>query len=393
MMTRDGSKCRNRETAVTDRLDRATLMREAADSAGLGDFGDLPFEEALDMLIFSLEREAKLDSARRAGAAAMIRRSLVKRLELVEDRKRFPEIAGEVIEAPIFILGLPRTGSTNLHGLIAQCEGMRAPRRWEMSYPSPPPEKSTYETDPRIAQTHAAEVAGASEELRKRHPITADRPEQCQSLNDFAFMNWSLMAPYEIPSYTDWLLTADHRPSYETHKRTLQHLQFRHPGRWVLKYPKHVFALDALIATYPDARLIWTHRDPTRIIPSVASLIGTFRSETPGYDPKLLGRAWSAFEELGVRRGLDTRDDLFLDARVRDVQYRDVMRDPVAAIETIYAHFGMALSDQSRANILQYLAENAKDKHGAHHYTAEQYGLSDAVLSRTFKAYVDRFGV
>lgn len=378
--------------ATTDRLNRQTLEQRAIDAAGLTDFGDLPLD-GLDVLIFALEREAQLDAPRRAGAAAMITGALVKRLKLVEDRKRFPGIADERIEAPIFIVGLPRTGSTNLHGLMAQCEGIRAPRRWEMSLPSPPPEATCYDSDPRIAQVHAAEVAGASAELQKRHPITADRPEQCQSLNDHVFMNWALLAPFDIPSYRDWLLTADHRPSYEAHRRTLQHLQHRHPGRWVLKYPKHVFALDALIATYPDARLIWTHRDPAKTLPSVASLIGTFRSATPGYDPQLLGRSWCAFEEIGLRRGLDMRDQLFDAGRVYDMQYRDVMRDPVEAISDAYGHFGETLSDASRDRIGAYLADNAKDKHGAHHYTAEEYGLSDAVLRSTFRDYIDRFGV
>src|SRR5690606_37641114 len=112
--------------------------------------------------------------------------------------------------------------------------------------PCPPPQAATYDTDERIAQVHAKEVLTASEELKTRHPITADRPEQCQGLNDYMFMNWALLAPYELTTYKEWLLTADHRPSYEAHKRTLQHLQFRHPGRWVLKYPKHSFTLDAL---------------------------------------------------------------------------------------------------------------------------------------------------
>jgi Sulfotransferase family len=378
---------------VTDQLDRVTLMREASGAAGLSDFGELPFEEALDMLIFSLEREAALDEARRTGTAAMIRSALIKRLMLEEDRKQFPEIADEVIEAPIFITGLPRTGSTNLHGLMATCEGVRAPRRWEMSRPSPPPEAATYESDPRIAAVHAAEIVGVSEELQKRHPMTADRPEQCQTLCDHAFMNWSLMAPYNLPTYRDWLLSADHRPSYETHKRTLQHLQFRHPGQWVLKYPKHVFALDALIAVYPDARLIWTHRDPAKVIPSVVSLIGAFRNVTPGYDQKLLGRSWAAFEELGLRRGLAQRDELFAPERVYDMYYRDVMQDPSRAIEAAYQHFDMAFSEQSRASILAYVADNPKDKHGAHSYTAEEFGLSDAVLRTTFKSYARRFGI
>ena len=217
-----------------DKLDAGELMARARARTGLDDFGDLPFEEALDMLILSLERDARLDATRRAGAAAMITGMLAKNLALVEDRKRFPGIADEVVAEPIFILGLPRTGSTNLHRLMAQCEGIRAPRRWEMSLPSPPPEAATYDTDPRIAQVHAAEVVGVSEELQRKHPVTADLPEQCQSLNDFMFMNWSLLAPFELPTYRAWLLTADHRPSYEAHKRTLQHLQHRQRVKQVL---------------------------------------------------------------------------------------------------------------------------------------------------------------
>ncbi|EQA97406.1 hypothetical protein FHS51_004061 [Sphingobium wenxiniae] len=376
-----------------DRLDRKQLMARATERTGLSDFGDLPFEEALDVLIHSLERDARLDEARRAETADMITGMLIKNLRLVDDRKTYFGIADEVIEAPIFILGLPRTGSTNLHGLMAQCEGIRAPRRWEMSLPCPPPQAATYETDERIAQVHAKEVLTASEELKTRHPITADRPEQCQGLNDYMFMNWALLAPYELTTYKEWLLTADHRPSYEAHKRTLQHLQFRHPGRWVLKYPKHSFTLDALIAVYPDAKIIWTHRDPTRIIPSAVSLIETFRKATPGYDRKILGREWATYEELGIRRGLDMRDNLFEPENVFDMQYTDVIKDPVGSIERAYAYFGMTLSDISKTRILAYLADNGKDKHGVHSYSAEEFGLSEDMLRTLFKDYIERFNV
>jgi hypothetical protein len=378
---------------MTDRVDRQLLMKQATQATDLSDFGDIPFEEALDVLIFSLEREARLDDARRAETAQMIVGALVKRLRLAEDRKRYPAIADEQIRTPIFIVGLPRTGSTNLHRLMAKCEGIRAPRRWEMARPSPPPTAATYETDPRIAEVHRTEIAGASEELMTRHPVGADYPEQCQSLSDHAFMNWALLAPYEIPTYRDWLLTADHRPSYEAHRRTLQHLQYRHPGQWVLKYPKHILALDALIAVYPDAKLIWTHRDPAKVIPSAISLIAAFRSATPGYDPKLLGRSWSPFEELGLRRGLGLRERLFKPEDVYDMHYRDVMQDPVAAIAAAYRQFGLSLSQTSRANILGFLADNPKDKHGVHQYSPAEYGLDEAVLRTTFRDYVERFQV
>lgn len=376
-----------------DKLDRVQLMARARERAGLSDFGDLPFEEALDMFVFSLEREARLDDARRQQTAEMITGMLVKNLRLVEDRKRFPGIAQEVIKDPIFILGLPRTGSTNLHGLMAQIEGVRAPRRWEMALPSPPPETETYGTDPRIAAIHERDVVNASNELQRKHPIAAERPEQCLGINDYMFMNWAMLAPYEVPSYRDWLLTADHRPAYEAHKRTLQHLQHRHPGQWVLKYPKHSFALDALLAVYPDARIIWTHRSPVNVIPSIISLIETLRKVTPGYDPKLLGRNWAAFEELGMRRGMDMRDNLLTPDRVIDIHYNDVMKDPVGSIARAYRHFGLELSERSGERIQAFLAANAKDKHGAHDYSAEKFGLNEQVLRTLFKDYTERFGI
>jgi hypothetical protein len=378
---------------MAERLDRSQLMDRAAKATGLSDFGDIPFTEALDVLVYALERDAKLDSARRAQAAGMIEAALVKRLKLADDRKRHPEIAAEEIATPIFIVGLPRTGSTNLHGLMAQCEGVRAARYWEMLVPSPPPEAATYDSDPRIAQVQAVHVAGSSEDLKKRHPMDARRPEECIFLYDHSFMNWALMALFHIPSYVDWLLLADHRPAYETHKQMLQHLQWRNPGQWVLKLPKHIFALDALAEVYPDARIIWTHRDPTKVLPSVASLIGVLQAATPGYDPKVLGRSWTAFEELGLRRGLDVRDRVFSPDAVYDMHYRDVMADPVAAIGGALDHFGMTLSEESKRRILAFQADNAQDKHGVHAYTAAEYGLTEDRLRAVFGDYVDRFGV
>lgn len=375
------------------RIHREQLMEKAAQATGLNDFGDTPFMEALDVLVDALNREAKLDDARRPEAERALIGPLVKRLQLAADRKKHPEIAQEVIQAPIVIVGLPRTGSTNLHGLMAQCEGIRAPRLWEMTVPSPPPTAATYETDPRIELVHKGIVATTSAELMARHPVGASRPEQCNMLNDHAFMNWSLLASFEIPSYRDWLLTADHTPSYQAHKQTLQHLQWRHPGQWVLKYPKHMLTLDALLAAYPDAKLIWTHRDPGKVIPSVISLIETFRKPTPGYDPIQLGRAWAPFEELGLHRGLAVRDHRADPRQVWDIHYNDVMKDPVGTIDAAFQHFGLSLSEASRANIRRFVADNPQTKHGVHTYTAQQFGLDEHRIRESYRGYIDRFNV
>lgn len=369
------------------------LVERAIAQTGLDDLGDVPFREPLDVLTEALNREAKLEGTRVDEARGTLVALLAKRLALVADRKRFPEIADQHVVAPIFIVGLPRTGSTLLHGLMGAAEGVRVPMFWEMVMPSPPPDAATFHTDPRIAQAQAI-VDRMPEDLLRRHPVAATRPEQCNLLNDWSFIHQALLASFEIPTYRDWLYDADYGPAFEAHRRTLQHLQWRNPGQWVLKYPKHLIALDVLLATYPDARLVWTHRDPATVIPSVCSLTGYMRSPTPGFDPVRFGREWATFEEIVLRRGLDIRDTLVdADTRIHDLHYEDLMRDPVEAVAAICTKFGVPFGESSRAGVAQYIADHPKTEHGEHRYTAEEFGLTRAGLQRRFGFYIDRFGV
>lgn len=369
-------------------------MAAAVEQAGLDDFGDIPFAEPLDVLVESLEREAGLTDERQQAAEATLVGLLVKRLRLVDDRRRHPGIADEKITAPLFILGLPRTGSTHLHALMGKAEGIRTPLFWEMSLPSPPPERETFSTDPRIGQIQAV-VDQMPAEMLKRHPIAATRPEQCNMLNDWSFIHQALLAYYAIPTYRDWLLDADYSPAFEAHRRTLQHLQWRNPGQWVLKYPKHLIALDVLLETYPDARLVWTHRDPAVVLPSAVSFTGYIRAtNTPAFDPVRFGREWAVLEELVLRRGLSVRDRLPDAAdRIYDLHYGDLMRDPVGTLESIFGHFGMPFTDESRRGVQRWVDEHPKTAHGVHTYRAEDFGLDRDRLRARFGFYVERFGV
>ena len=378
---------------MTVNLNRDELVAAAMAQTGLDDLGDVPFHEALDVLTGSLNREAKLEGARVDEARGTLVSLLAKRLALVDDRKRFPEIAEQQVVAPVFIIGLPRTGSTLLHGLMGRVAGVRVPMFWEMVMPSPPPDATTRDTDPRIAQVQAI-ADRVPEELQQRHPIAANRPEQCNLLNDWSFIHQALLASYEVPTYRDWLLNTDYAPAFMAHRHTLQHLQSRHPGQWVLKYPKHMIALEALLAEYPDARFVWTHRDPATVLPSVCSLTGYMRSPTPGYDPKRFGLEWALLEEIVLRRGLDVRDTLAdADTRIHDLHYDDLMRDPVAAVGGICDRFGIAYDDASSASVAQYIADHPRTKHGEHRYAAEDFGLTRAGLHRRFGFYIERFGV
>ncbi len=371
-------------------------MGPAPCPAGYDDFGDIPFLEPLDVLVESLNREANLDAPREQAAGTTILGLLIKRLRMVDDRTRHPEIADEVITAPMFIVGLPRTGSTHLHALLGQAEGIRTPLYWEMAMPSPPPEQATFTTDPRIAQVEAM-LDQLPAELLKRHPIAATRPEQCNMLNDWSFIHQALLASYEIPTYRDWLFNADYRPAFETHRRTLQHLQWRNPGQWILKYPKHLLALDVLLAIYPDARLVWTHRDPAVVLPSVASFTSFMRASTNAtFDGVRFGREWALFEELALHRGLAVRDSLAPDdarARIFDLHYGDLMRDQVGSVAAIFDHFGMAFSPSSRQGVERWTAGHPRTRHGVHEYTPEQFGFTTDGLRARFGGYMRRFGV
>jgi hypothetical protein len=377
---------------MTGRLVVEALSAAAVSATGWEDFGDLPYLEPLGLLVEALEREARLDEARRSQVSGTLVGLLVKRLRLVRDRALLPAIADEVVTAPIIVVGAPRTGSTHLHALLGQDPANRVPLFWEQNLPSPPPEQATYRTDPRIGQVEAA-VALMPADLLKRHPVAANRPEQCNLLLDWSFINFALLASYEIPTYRDWLFDADHAPAYEAHRRMLQHLQWRTPGRWVLKYPKHLLALDTLLTTYPDARLVWTHRDPAVVLPSVASLTGYMRSPTPGYDPVRFGREWASLEEAVLRRGLSVRDRNPDPERDHDVHYADLMRDPIGTIEGIYAQFGMTLSSGAAAAMQAWIDSHPQREHGTHRYTAEEFGLSPDRLRRRFSFYSERFGI
>jgi Sulfotransferase family len=370
---------------------RDQLLDDACEGTGLDDFGDVPYLDALDVLVDSYNHDVDLAEPVGDAFAAMLTGILVKRLQLVDDRARHPEMADEQVIAPIFIVGQPRSGSTHLHALLACVDGVRSPRFWEMQQPSPPPEGATYTTDPRIAAMEAA-IEQMPAEMLVRHPLSATRPEQCNSLFDWAFVNQAWMANYDIRTYKDWFFDADYAPMYTAHHRTLQHLQWKVPGRWVLKYPKHLLSLDALLAEYPDAVLLWTHRDPAKVVPSVISLTSYMRqSNDPGLDLVRFGREWVVIEEMALLRGLATRDRDADPSRHVDVIYDDLMRDPIATVESVCERVGVDFGDDSRRAVQRWLDDHPQDKHGVHRYSPEDFGLTADHLRTRFDFYIQRF--
>lgn len=383
--------------AAPQLLDASALIDNARRRTGLDGFGPAPVVEPLQVLLRAYREEAQLSFLGRLAAQHHLQRLLEARLAVEADRARNPAIAGERISRPLVIFGLPRSGTTLLHRLLALDPDNRAPRIWEVTAPSPPPGPAS-DDDPRIARVdrQLRWLTRLSPEVRAAHPLDARLPQECVAILAYSLLSPQFHTTHHVPSYKSWLQRQDRRPAYAYHRRTLQHLQWRRPGRrWVLKAPAHLFALDALCATYPDAVLVQCHRDPAPALASTASLIAALRrafSETA--EPRRLGpvlvERWAeGLENAAAARAADPA----LERRIVDLQHAEIMRDPVGAVRRIYAHWRLPLSDTVAARMERFAAANPRDKNGVHHYAAADFGLDGRKVDERFAGYRERFCV
>jgi hypothetical protein len=379
------------------RLDAEQLAADARRRVRLEDFGDETFREPLRRLVASLEQEAGLNLLGRLAAKQDLTRLLTNRLRIVRDQKAHPEIVTRPIVQPIFVTGLPRTGTTLLQGLLAQDPESRAALNWETMMPSPPPEHSGWQAERHIAQAERL-VRWANRlnpNIRRLHPFGARLPEECLIITSHSLYSFQFQTMYHVPSYETWLEAQDLRTCYAWHRRMLLQLQWRVPGSWVLKAPAHLFGIEAIFATYPDAGIVFTHRDPLPVAASLASLTtvlrSTFSDET---DPRAVGPEMTARWADALYGALRARDAIPARAsRFYDVRYDDLLRDPIGTVRAIYRHYGRALTPAAESAMRQYLHENPKDKHGRHEYSLEQFGLDTERERARYAAYRERFGV
>ncbi len=380
------------------RLDEEALMRIASRAAGLDDYGDDGFRRGLRKLIESLEADGRLNLFGRYFARRQLVELLVNRLKILEHRRSHSEVAEQRVEKPLFILGLPRTGTTLLYGLLAEDPVNRVPMSWEVDDPCPPAETATYTSDPRIERTEKRfeQLRRLAPGFQAIHPVGALMPQECIVLTASEFMSLRFEMCFDVAGYQEWLVEQDMAPAYRFHRMFLQHMQSRHAGeRWVLKSPGHLGPIDALFDEYPDAMVVQTHRDPLRVIPSVSSLEYTMRIvASDEIDPICLGRqqlfVWSRLLEQGMeaRRRHPERE-----ARILDLHMNEIVRDPVGCVARIYAHFSLELRPEAEARMRAYVASHPRDELGPHHYGLEPFGLDASRVAETFKAYRDHFRV
>ena len=376
-------------------LNPDNLIASARKRTGLTEFGDDDFRPALEQLCSSAINEAKLHPFGRWIMRKRLIDILSTRLRVQDLVTQHPEIRELPIEPPLVIAGLQRTGTTMLHRLLAADPQTRALASWEAVNPMPHPKEVPGKPEWRIKQARTAEkgLKYLAPEFFSIHPVEATAPEEDVLLLEYTFRSQVPPATLHLPTYSAWLEQQDMAPAYRYLKLLLQVLQWQRPGqRWVLKTPAHLEHLDILLAVFPNARVIQTHRDPQRTTASFSSMLahgfGVFSDDV---DAQGIARDWLKRNANMVEAAWQVRQqnpDAFI-----DVSYYDLMQDPMSQVERIYAFAGLELDNAARQAMDNSRQSNRQNRHGKHSYTLEEFGLSRDEVESSYARYRKRFNI
>ncbi len=378
-------------------LDADAIIEAAETHVGITDT-DPNVRENLRHLVDSLNREGGLSPAGEAMATRQFSFDTVNRLEGLKWTQTHPEIGAEIIETPVFLMGLPRSGTTYFQYLFDRDERFRLIRTWETSAPNPPPG-----FDPASARQRKAEWA---ERRRRDHPTfegfdalhlyDEDGSDECHAFLEQSFGAAGLHNLFRVPAYFDFLLDGlDLVETYRIHKRQLQLLQWKSPRKpWALKYPNHVIAMPEILTVYPDAHFVTTHRDPVQTLASIAKLTFNLRGVRTGgqVNPADVGRDMLHFIQRHIDRIMEF-DRNAAGAKVVHVDYYALIDNPVAEMRKIHAGIGIATPDSIAESVSAWHRANPKNARGKNDYTLEQWGLVDAAVAEQFSAYIRRFSI
>jgi hypothetical protein len=379
---------------VTQKLVLDELVEEARKTTGLTRFDSESFREGLQILIDDMNRDHFEENYLKSAHQAFVK-ALACRLVTTGYLDQHPDLLKRPIQRPVFVFGIPRTGTTLLSNLLAADPARRSPLTWEIDEPVPPATTATLRTDPRALARLDAErkMLAARPEMGKYYRGSAIYPNECVFImaHDFKTLMWESRG--KLPNYRDWIFQTDVTSAYEYHKRFLQLLQSQAPGVWNLKMPSHSLYLPTLLKIYPDARLIWVHRDPFTAVGSFCSLIRLgHRSQVGKPDIEWISQnmPWQAVQHAD--RIMDARDQLG-ESRILDVHYADLTRDPIGAMRKLYASLGDAFTPAAEQGMREWLADNPQDKFGRHEYKLAEFGLTLERLQQMFERYLSRYEV
>lgn len=373
-------------------LSLEALLDEARARTGLADFGDPSFREPLAALLATYDHGMGLTMRGKKTQRRRLLGLLMNRLRVVDVLARHPEIHDRPIRRPLFLTGLPRTGTSALFNLLAADRSARPLLLWEGNHPDPIEDLPPGAEDPRLTALRAAleKARAANPGFSAIHDARADEPEECVQLlaHSMAFVQLGV-EPLFSP-YREDFLARDLRPIYDLYADLLRLVDSRRPGeRWLLKTPAHLWALDHLLRLFPDATIVVTHRDPLECIPSYCSMVRALLSDSEGIDPTKLGPEVLEYLARSMERAMDARSTLDA-SRFVDVRYSDFLRDPIATCERIHTAAGIAFDAAVRDAMKAHVDANPQNKHGRHRYGLEEFGLDENAIRDRLARYLQR---
>ena len=374
------------------------LVENAITSVGLDHFDAETYREGLDVLIDDVNAGIDKGWYTEAGVAQIekdCRHYLTSRLMVADYLRRNPELESRKIQRPVFVMGVPRTGTTLLSNLLAADPARRSPLTWEIDDPVPPATSQTLKTDPRALARLEAErkMLEAMPEAGKYYRSSAIYPNEDVFIMAGDFKTLMIESKGRLPAYKEFILGADMTSAYAYHRKFLQVLQHHAPGVWNLKMPSHALYLEYLFAEYPDARVIWTHRDPYSAAASLCSIISlSHRRHMGRIDTEWLAQnyPWQAAEH--ANRIMDFRD-MHGEEKIIDVHYDAMLNNPLGTMKTLYKALGDEWTSEAEAGIQGWLDDNPQNKFGKHEYKLAQYGLTKEQLDPLFERYLARYDI
>jgi hypothetical protein len=374
------------------------FLDRLARKQGLWDYGDSRFRPGLEVLRESISAETKFSRLGRLIVHRTIGHYLRNRLLIQETLRQHPAIEDQQLRPPMFIVGLNRSGTTVLHNLLALADDARAPRTWELFHPTPPCSHDGLEAARRRFRVRMALLAlhGLSPRLRRVHRIGANDREECYPLINHTFTSPAFAMHYELKPYARWLNSLDPaqlRWVYREYTAQLKILQIGHPPcRWVLKSTVHLYFLEALLQEFPDAHIVFTHRDPRQMVPSICSLVASLRQVVHrSIDPEAIGAECLAFVRLLLECGQQALAN-HPEARIISIGYDQLVADPLRQVRHIHEMFDLGWAPGHERRMQQWLTANPANRHGHHDYSAKTYGLKMDQLESLYPQEMVRLG-
>lgn len=374
-----------------------TLISQAVSNTGLTDFGEDWFFDHIDVLIPALNDQAQLSETGEYGAQLMIQSALERRLRHIDLIKKHPEILDETVKVKCVLSGLPRSGSTMFHRMLASAKDLTAIRWYETQNYVPLPGENRGDPTPRkeAAKGILDYMLQVIPELMSIHPMSIDQPDEEVIILGQLFSSSMIESTYYVPDYADWLWKQDPRQAYEDLIVILKSLQWQDPSRrgkeWVLKTPGHLMSMPTALDVFPNAKIVMTHRDPIKTVPSYCSMMASlYKMGSETITKKLIGEFWPARLKQWLDKFMATRTNMNAN-RFIDVDYNEQLADPITMASRVLEQSGLVMTDELKAGMSDWIEANKREHRAPHKYTLEDFGLSQSQIETRFATYRNQY--